>query len=1821
MRKKTGMKFRAISLILAVAVMATSVNVPVFAQEVQTVETGEIDVSEKGAVITENSDEEKGTVSDDEIEEMTGEALEDNDMNDSKEEASEYSDNKEGVEENAESDVETEEAEETVTENLTVEVTGEMAVSDNEVIKRNVYDVSNVSEMGTAVVNSADEFYAALADETVSVIQLESDLSSLGDETGMTPLVINRDLTIQGGTLNMRYLGIVLGANVTFKDTRIELTSLESNAVVANGHQLTLQNVTIISTATSAAGGNQYIPLFCGGITGYIYENIPAAGENGTIILKGNCNVGDIYAGSLTHMDTLSSQYSGNAQIMIDSTVAGTIGNIYGCGGRESMGESSGDLIYTGEEYSVTGNVDVTLYGSLVKEVTGYNGKTAVNYNGSSYLGNLTLRNISSLEVKSGKLQPMEGSSFDSTKPNISLAAGGMLYLDNYGDMTIGNFSGGGDLIVGQEQKLTIGGSATGSTKVYIGGIQFDGTSLKGPASAHTYIEASTAQEDTFVFQENSSYPGVIPTFSADNSGGGSWATQSESEDIIEVVSITMEDFSYDPDGEEIPASYIRMPLLTEYTEESTWWYLDAVELDIKINDKAVSTETDDYGVIYKTDGMVFYISEDCLIITDETEAAIPQPGTYNIYITVPAKYTAQKEPLSAEAILTIVGETEGEKLSVEKPVANTNLKWNGKEQIGVTENTGYTLTGDYKATEVGTYTAKAKLNDDYTWADGSTEELELQWSIDKAELEITEVSIEEKVYDGTTNANVTEITFSGMQNAEQLEKDIDFSVNAVFNNAEIGSDKTVLVTVTLKDTEKAGHYILKNSVYEMKNQIILEPEIQFEVQFVTYTEEEIEAQTVKSGAYVTEPAALERTGYTFGGWYTSADVMDDTTKWDFQNNAVSKNITLYAKWESKVYNVIFNANGGTVDTEGKEVTYDNTYGELPTPEREGYIFKGWYTAAEDGKLITAESKVETAENHTLYAYWEVKVKAVSPAASIPDGTEVEAGTKIYLTSETNGAQIYFTTDETIGTNISAENGTLYEDAIIVTESVTIYAIAVKDGYETSEVMQVSYTVRDESTDWGDITEEDRAELEKMGITSPLDVPKGIWIAGVPESDDYTGKAITYPQMRVYSHKQKLTEKTDYTVKYSNNTNAGVAKITLTGKGNYKGSYVKEFPILPLNLESAIVEQPIVVAKYNNKVQKKTNKVTYLLNGKTVTLKASKDFTYEYPKTDKKDTANYDANAFKAVGEHQVILRGKGNYTGTTEFTQSIVDAALVSSLKYTIKGNKYDGGEKVEPSSLIVKHGKTELKGYQISGAGEVLDALADAQIISEYDYIYYCENNTEIGTAKITFTGIEEKGYAGTVTKTYSITGNVLKSAKVKKLSSSYPWTGNEIDPFTGEEKAYLLNGTVILKGMEEDTYNSLSTGEKRDYDYVYQITNNIEIGKAKIVLKGVNEYAGTVNKSFKITGKSISSVKIDGIDKKGYEYTGSEILPAGAVDSTETPELFKVYFAKTGKTDEIPLNKGTNYTISYRKNKNKGTATLTITGINGYTGTKKVRFKINAYGMKGGRIQVDPIGTVLYQKNGSKPEVTVKDTLTGEVLVLNKDYTVKYKNNNAVGNSKNKPMVVITGKGNYTGSREEIFAIENSSLKNVKMTAKNIVYKEKANIYKSAVTLIDSNDVKLAANKDYDKNVSYTYEKDVTVTRIVDGEKKPVKRQKEDKVEAKDIIPVGAEIRATVNGKGYYADSDSTQSTVFRFVAGDVSKATVKVKNQTYTGKRVEPTKDDITVKIGKTTLAKTDYEIVEYSNNVGRGNGKITIRGIGNYGGQKTVTFKINRKSMN
>lgn len=101
---------------------------------------------------------------------------------------------------------------------------------------------------------------------------------------------------------------------------------------------------------------------------------------------------------------------------------------------------------------------------------------------------------------------------------------------------------------------------------------------------------------------------------------------------------------------------------------------------------------------------------------------------------------------------------------AIPRPTANTGLVYNGTEQIGVNESAGYTLTGTYKATNVGAtdYTATATLNSNYKWSDGDdTDPVTITWNIGKRNPQPTDIVFTpptKLVYDGNRKDATAEL-------------------------------------------------------------------------------------------------------------------------------------------------------------------------------------------------------------------------------------------------------------------------------------------------------------------------------------------------------------------------------------------------------------------------------------------------------------------------------------------------------------------------------------------------------------------------------------------------------------------------------------------------------------------------------------------------------------------------------------------------------------------------------------------------------------------------------------------------------------------------------------------------------------------------------------------------------------------------------------------------------------------------------------------------------------------------------------------------------
>lgn len=113
--------------------------------------------------------------------------------------------------------------------------------------------------------------------------------------------------------------------------------------------------------------------------------------------------------------------------------------------------------------------------------------------------------------------------------------------------------------------------------------------------------------------------------------------------------------------------------------------------------------------------------------------------------------------------------------------------------------------------------------------------------------------------------------------------------------------------------------------------------------------------------------------GYTFKEWNTEADGSGTV----YENNAtisngVEANLTLYAIWTPKPYQITFDSNGGTGSMDNQTIMYDETK-ELNNNSftRPGYTFKEWNTETNgSGTSYSNKQQISINNNLTLYAIW-----------------------------------------------------------------------------------------------------------------------------------------------------------------------------------------------------------------------------------------------------------------------------------------------------------------------------------------------------------------------------------------------------------------------------------------------------------------------------------------------------------------------------------------------------------------------------------------------------------------------------------------------------------------------------------------------------------------------------------------------------------------------------------------------------------------------------------------------------------------------------------
>ena len=633
-------------------------------------------------------------------------------------------------------------------------------------------------------------------------------------------------------------------------------------------------------------------------------------------------------------------------------------------------------------------------------------------------------------------------------------------------------------------------------------------------------------------------------------------------------------------------------------------------------------------------------------------------------------------------------------------------------------------------------------------------------------------------------------------------------------------------------------------------------------------------------------------------------------------------------------------------------------------------------------------------------------------------------------------------------------------------------------------------------------------------------------------------------------------------------------------------------------------------------------------------LVEGRDYTVSY-KNNKK--VNLDGKPVPTI-----TVKGKGNYTGTQQVTFHIIPKALTDMDIMAADIIVAYNGKVIKSAPTVYRNGKKLIRN-------------------TDYTVTYPLTEKGAYQTAgvyPIVITG--KGGYTGKITVYENITQEVLLSKVSVAAIPKQTYTNEQMEKEGGIRPASL-----------KVTYKKEPLVEGQDYTVNY--SNDQSIGKATVTLEAVegSGYIGSKSVTYQIVGTSIAKAKVIGLENKQY-------VPMDQSQGTESAEYERTYqeVLQTSGAFSLTLNDrvlvestdGVNgdYVVSYtgaakRGAVKAGTATIVFKGINEYSGQLKKTYRILPYEFKSEQpgigqditisyytqddpevekpaefdgININGI-TTPYVKGGSKPTILL--SFRGQALTPGKDYSISYKNNNALTTAemeeKKLPAFTITGKGSFKGKLTGTFTITDGRMKDrdkVTMTLRDVVYREKKGAYKTKAVLRDVSGKTLAAGKDYEKNLEYTYDtvqegiEDIEV-KLPGGE--TAWRKVGSPVEEEDIPQAGTMIRVTAHGMGaYQGDGDAKCSAVYRIVAADFTKVKVKVSAKSYQdGRPVLLTAEDLTLTVKGVEdplILNEDYMIEEktYVNHKKKGKAKVTLKGIGNYGGEKTITYTIGAKKL-
>ncbi|BBF44036.1 hypothetical protein lbkm_2724 [Lachnospiraceae bacterium KM106-2] len=334
------------------------------------------------------------------------------------------------------------------------------------------------------------------------------------------------------------------------------------------------------------------------------------------------------------------------------------------------------------------------------------------------------------------------------------------------------------------------------------------------------------------------------------------------------------------------------------------------------------------------------------------------------------------------------------------------------------------------------------------------------------------------------------------------------------------------------------------------------------------------------------------------------------------------------------------------------------------------------------------------------------------------------------------------------------------------------------------------------------------------------------------KSDEiYTGEVII-PEIKLSYGSTTLKKGTDYTItaiRDENQTIVGDAKVLVTFKGNYHGSFEYEYSIIQKHLsEDAIFVKAVEDQVYTGE---EIIPVLVVKDGER-TLELNKDYVV--------DAATGKNN--KTIGDAYVDVTLQGNYTGSKQVEFKIIQKNVVGSEIIITDFEDDNVTSTIVIPDVIVWDGDEQLK----EGTDYTVEIV---KLPNNMNSIKFYLKGDHANSPNITYT---------IITKT--IDSNVLSIAKIPNQT----YTGEAIVP------------DVKIK------YGKVTLVKGQDYELSgVENVNNTETGNAKVKVNFINSFSGSAELSFNIVATEATSDEIAISNISSPEYTGGVVFPEVSVE----------------------------------------------------------------------------------------------------------------------------------------------------------------------------------------------------------------------------------------------------------------------------------------------------------------------------------------------------